>query len=349
MITAGELFSLRSLHAAAARAARGKRRRANVARFVVDLEPELVTLRGELLAGAFKPSRPRLLAVRDPKPRTISVLPFRDRVVHQAVAAVLAPRIERRLIADSYACRPGRGTHAALARGRAWSRTFAFHAHLDVVKYFPAVDHAFVRAQLAQDVRERWLRALAERILEAGAGEAYRAHFPGDELFTPLTRAVGLPLGSLTSQLWANRFLDPIDHLVKDRLRVRAYLRYMDDLLLFGDDRAALVDICHRVEAACWSMRLRLHPWEVRPTRAGVGLVGYRVMPEQVRMRRSTVARAERRLARQLALVERGALDPSRVWEGLRATFAHYAFADTFRLKERMLRRLGVLWEPGAR
>jgi hypothetical protein len=271
---------------------------------------------------------------------------FRDRVVHQAIAAIMAPRIERRLVHDTFACRPGRGTHAALARARAWARTYRFHVHLDVVRFYPAIDHAIVRTQLAEDHHEPWLLALCDRILAAGRGATFRAHFPGDDLFAPLARAVGLPLGNLTSQHWANRYLDPVDHLVKDRLRVRPYLRYMDDLLLFADDRAALADLARRVEEACWSLRLRLHPWEVRPTASGVGFVGYRVGPEQVRVRRSTVARAEGRLARQLADVARGRLDPSAVWDGLRSTFAHGSWADSFRLKERFLRRLGLLWPP---
>ena len=84
----------------------------------------------------------------------------------------------------------------------------------------------------------------------------------------------GLPLCNLTSQLWANRYLDPIDHLVKDRLRHRAYLRYMDDMLRFHDDRAALQRLGRTLEEACWSLRLRLHPWEVRPTHGGVSFVG---------------------------------------------------------------------------
>lgn len=117
MITPAELFSLRSLTAAASRAARGKRRRGAVARFLLELEPEVVALRDDLRAGRFEPSSPRLLEIRDPKPWTISVLPFRDRVVHHAMAAVLGPRIERRLIADTYACRPSRTLPSLLGPG----------------------------------------------------------------------------------------------------------------------------------------------------------------------------------------------------------------------------------------
>ena len=103
-------------------------------------------------------------------------------------------------------------------------------------------------------------------------------------------------------------------------------------------------DTARAIEERCWSLRLRLHPYEAWPTRTGVGFVGYRVLPDQVRVRRSTVARAERRLAHMLELAERGFEPPEKVWESLRATFAHWDHADTWRLKGRLLRRLHLLW-----
>ena len=110
----------------------------------------------------------------------------------------------------------------------------------------------------------------------------------------------------------------------------------MDDMLLFHDDHRTLESIARAVEEACHGIRLRLHPWQVMPTRAGVSIVGYRIQPDQVRVRRSTVARAERRLRR-----ERGRQGFER---SMIATFAHWAFADSWRLKERTLDRLGLRW-----
>lgn len=341
------VFSFPALWSAAARAARGKRHRPGVARFRLDLEAELLALRRELLSGDWRPGPQRRLVIHDPKPRVISVPPFRDRVVHQALAAVLGPKVERRMIRDSYASRVDAGTHAALRRARAWSRTYAWHVRLDVAQFFPGVDHAIVREHLAEDVPHGGLRAVCEAILRAGGGPRHRAYFPGDDLFTPYERDVGLPLGNLTSQLWANRFLDPVDHLVKDRLRVRAYLRYMDDMLLLHDDRATLEALARAMEEACHALHLRLHPWEVQPTRAGVGFVGYRILPDHVRVRRTTVARAERRLARGARELQAGG-NVEGFRDGLTATFAHWDHADAWHLKERVLRRLGLLYEPGA-
>ncbi len=266
------------------------------------------------------------LQIFDPKPRVISVPPFRDRVVHQCLCAVLAPRVERRLIRHNFACRVGQGSRAAMRVARAWARTYRWHVRLDVQRFFPTVDHAVLLGQIAKDVPEDELRGVCERIVAAGAEAGAGFYIPGDDLFTPVGRTVDLPLGDLTSQLWANRFLDPIDHLVKDRLRLRAYLRYMDGMLLMHDDRRTLESVARSVEEGCHALRLRLHPWSVQPTMAGVGFVGYRILRDHVRVRRSTVALAERSLAGQLR--EGLTLADDEFREGLRSTMAHWDHAD---------------------
>lgn len=333
------VFSFPSLWAGAKRAGRGRRFQPSVAAFRLDLEARLFELRRALLAGSWSPSPVRHLLVHDPKPRHIAVPSFGDRIVHQCVAAALEPRHERRMIADSYACRRGHGTHAALRRAAAWARTFRWWVRLDVARFFPSVDHAVVREQLARDLPDIPLRALCERILAAG-GQRGGVYMPGDDLFALQGRTVGLPLGSLMSQLWANRYLDPVDHLVKDRLRHRAYLRYMDDMLLLHDDRHALERTARAVEDACHALRLRLHPWSVQPTRGGVGFVGFRVMTDHVRVRRSSVGRAMRRL--RWRAEQGGDLSDPEFREGLRAVFAHWRHADTWRLRDRTLWALGL-------
>ena len=338
------VFSFPALWAAATRAATGKRYRPSVARYRLDLEGRLLALRDRVLAGAWRPGAGRTVRLYDPKPRVITIPPFEDRVVHQALCAVLAPRVERRAIRDNYACRVGLGTHAAMRRARAWARTWRWCVRLDVARFFPTIDHAAVRAQLAQDVPEPALFALCARILDAG-GSVGGVYVPGDDLFAPHARRVGLPLGNLTSQLWANRYLDPVDHLVKDRLRLRGYLRYMDDMLLFHDDRAALEAVARRVEEACFALRLRLHPWCAQPTAAGLGFVGYRLLRGTVRVRRSSVRRVEGRLRLRRAMGESFATPTLRA--DVRAVFGHWGHADAWRLQERTLRRLGLLFEHG--
>ena len=129
----------------------------------------------------------------------------------------------------------------------------------------------------------------------------------------------------------------------KNRLRVRGYLRYMDDLLLFGETAAGLTAVARQVEEACHALRLRLHPWSVQRCDRGVGFVGYRILPDHVRVRRSSVRRAERRVGAELRAAGG---DQLAVQAGLRSVFAHWDHADAWHLKTRTLRRLGLLYEP---
>ncbi len=344
-----EIASLRNLWAAARRAARGKRHRRSVAAVLLELESVVLELERTLLDGSWRPGTPGLHEVRDPKRRLIAAAPFRDRIVHQALCAIVAPLLDRHLIAHSYACRSGLGTHAALAKAKAWARGHRYFVHLDVAKFFPTVDHAILLAQLAHHIPCTRTLDLCARIVAAGGALSAgpRRHFPGDDLFAPHARAIGLPIGNLTSQHFANRYLSPVDHRAKDRLRVRAYLRYMDDLLLFGDDRATLERHARAVEDACWRQRLRLHPWQVRATREGVNFLGFRILDDHVRVRRTSVARAEKRLAALARAVREGHLSEGAFAQSLRSTFAHWRHADTWRLRERTLKRLGKLHDPG--
>ncbi len=336
--------SVRALWEGARRAARGKRDRSGVARAMLDREGLVLGLHRALRDGSWWPGLPARFEVRDPKARTIAAAPFADRVVHQALCAEIGPRLERGLIGDSYACRVGKGTHAALARAERWLRAHRFALHLDVRKYFLAIDHELLLAQLARDLRCPRTLALCERIVREGARhlEPARFHFAGDDLFAPLARGVGLPIGSLTSQHFANRYLSPVDHRAKDRLRVRAYLRTMDDLLLFDDDRARLTDLGHALEEACHRQRLRLHPWQVVPARAGVRWLGFRILPGETRVVRSSVVRAKARLARLVAAAREEPARWPEVTASLRATFAHWAHGDTWRLRTATLRELGL-------
>lgn len=211
---------------AAKRAARGKRSSRSAARFLERLEPEALALERELEAGTWRPGPVATFEIEDPKPRTIAALPFRDQVVHHALIGVLEPVFERRMIADSYACRKAKGTHAALRRAKRFVRRFGWFLKCDVRSFFDSVRHEVMRDALARVVKDRRVLDLCATILAGPEG-------------SPDT-GQGLPIGSLTSQWFANLLLDRLDHHVKEVLRVPGYLRYMDDFVLFDDERDRL-------------------------------------------------------------------------------------------------------------
>ena len=224
-----------TLLAAYRKASRGKRYRPDVLAFGANLEAELFQLQHELRSFTYAPGAYRQFMVREPKPRLVSAAPFRDRVVHHALIAVIAPPLERHFIPTSYANRKGYGTHRALRRFHRACREHAWVLH-DIRLYFPSIDHRLLQAQLEQLIACPGTHWLLRSILAKGAsgGPAIDA-FPGDTLLTPLERPQGLPIGNLTSQFLANLHLNAIDHRLRVLPGIRACLRYVDDLALFAD------------------------------------------------------------------------------------------------------------------
>jgi RNA-directed DNA polymerase len=333
-----------ALLAAARRAARGKRDRPEVAGFLFDLEERLLSLQARLRAGTWTPSPCRTLAIREPKPRVISIPPFEDRVVHQAVSAVLGPVLERGMIHDSYACRRGKGSHRALLRASSFARRFRFVLKADVRKYFPSIDHEVLRGKLRRRIKDAELLALLNRVIDASApGEQWSCWFAGDDLLTPATRPHGLPIGSLLSQHFAVFYLDSVDHLVKEELRLPGYLRYMDDFLLFADDKARLWEAQAALSEHLAGLRLRLNPDKtvLRPTVLGFGFCGFKVLPTHRLLLRSNKVRQRRRLKQLAVDCASGAADAEEVRQSVGAWLAHARWGSTVQLRRQLLSEAG--------
>ncbi|MBI1879010.1 MAG: group II intron reverse transcriptase domain-containing protein [Chloroflexi bacterium] len=242
----------------------GKRNKVEVASFEFDLEHNLLALESELRDQSYRPGGYTNFFIYEPKRRLVSAAPFRDRVVHHALCRVIEPIWETRFVSTSFACRMGKGTHKALDQCHAWVRHYRYAFQGDIVKYFPSIDHQILRDLLAHHLADPQVLRLIELILDSGAGlladEYPMTYFPGDDLFA-ITRPRGLPIGNLTSQFWANVYLHQLDAFVKQELRCRAYLRYMDDFVLFADDKAQLHEWSTAVRNfLAGRLRLVLHP-----------------------------------------------------------------------------------------
>jgi retron-type reverse transcriptase len=220
-----QMISFASLLRAATKARRGKRFRPAVARFHLDLEPELCRLHEELAAKTYRPGPYQTFLIHQPKQRLISAAPYRDRVVHHALTAVLEPIYERSFLFECYACRKGKGTHAAVRRCQQFARRFRYVLKADVRKFFPSIDHQTLKALLARKVKDPDVLWLAGLLIDhSNPQEEVQDWFPGDDLFAPAARRRGLPIGNQTSQFFANVYLDPLDHFVKEQLRVMSWV-----------------------------------------------------------------------------------------------------------------------------
>jgi RNA-directed DNA polymerase len=261
-----------NLAAAFHRAAVGKRARPEVQRFGDNLDHELARLRREILAGTPAVWRMRRFRIRDPKPRIIHAPFFRERVLHHALMAHVGPVLDRALVEDTYACRVGKGALAAVERARHHLQRFPWYAKIDIRSYFASIDHALLGGMLARRFKDKDLLALMRRIVDAHHTE------PGK----------GLPIGALTSQQFANSYLAGLDRLLLEGCKVRGLVRYMDDLVWWGDSHEA---VRQALDAALAYAHDRLaleikRPVQIGRSRHGLSFCGYRILPERLLLSR---------------------------------------------------------------
>jgi len=326
MKRSGHLFEqvadFHALIAAAKRAARGKSESLSAAAFIFNMEGEVLRLQREILDGSYRPLPYRTFYISDPKPRTISAADFRDRVAHHALCAVLEPLFERAAIYDSYACRPGKGSHRAVRRAQQFSRRFGRFLKLDIRKFFESLDHEVLKAGVRRLVKDRRLLERADRIIAHGA--------PGSP------SGKGLPIGNLTSQHFANHYLTPLDHFIKEKLRAPGYVRYMDDFLVFSDSKSFLRDAHERIREFVENdlkLKLKSEATVHAPVSEGIPFLGLRLWPQLLRLDGSGKRRLIRALRSGAERVIDGRLAEEDIAASLRSRLGHAEHADTLGLR----------------
>jgi RNA-directed DNA polymerase len=260
---------------------KSKRKKPGAASFFANLESELLALERQLRDGSYRPGRYVAFEVHDPKQRIVSAAPFRDRVVHHALCAVVEPIFEEGFIDHTFADRVGKGTHRAVAAYEGYRNRYAYVLRCDIYRYFPAIDHAVLKTDFRRRISCQSVLALLDLVVDASnPQEPIHLYFDGDDLFEPFRRRRGLPIGNLTSQFFANLYLDGFDHFVTEVLQA-PYLRYVDDFALFNDDLAVLAEWRLRIERFLARRRLKLHPRKtmILSCRKPVQFLGFELHP----------------------------------------------------------------------
>lgn len=324
---------------AARQARKGKRFRGNVLAFHDRLELELERLQQELQSKSYAPGDYRTFEIKEPKPRMISAAPYRDRVVHHAVCNIIAPIFERTFIRDSYANRNGFGTHRALRRFTDFLRSSRYILQCDIRKYFPSIDHNILKQEIRRKIKCRDTLQLIDTIIDgSNLQEPVLAYFPGDDLLTPSQRRRGLPIGNLTSQFFANVYLNRFDHFIKEDIHASKYVRYVDDFAVFSDNRDWLQSVRQRIETYLIGLRLTIHPVKSQcfSTAHGANFLGFRVFRDRIQVRRENLRRAKRRLRRMQHAYSTGQIGQENVTRSIRSWIAHLEHGDTWRLREQI-------------
>lgn len=329
-------------------ARKGKRGQPPAAAFEQNLTDNLLDLQEELEAKTYQPGGYVSFTIHEPKQRLISAAPFCDRVVHHALCNVIEPLFERRFIHDSYANRKGKGTHAALDRAQTFMRRFRYVLPCDIQQFFPAIDHAILMKTIKQLIVDPDLLWLCHTIMGSGAGvlgEVYTIrYFPGDDLFA-VNRPRGLPIGNLTSQFWANVYLNPLDHFIKRDLHCRGYLRYVDDFLLFADDKATLHQWRTAIIDYLTTLRLTLHEQRCHPQPVAEGLpfLGFVIYPQYRRVKRRKGIAYRRRFRALLQQYRADEIPLDTVTASVQGWINHVRYAESYGLRRTLFAQMPIV------
>jgi hypothetical protein len=198
------------------------------------------------------------------------------------------------------------------------------------------MDHEILKKEIRRKIGDADTLSLIDAIIDgSNPQEQVRNYFMGDNLFTLIERRKGIPIGNLTSQFFANVYLNAFDHFVKEKLRCRYYLRYVDDFVLFGDDKALLHEWKSRISEFLDDYRLKLHEnkTKVFPVTVGLTFLGHRIFPGHRRLKRVNVIRFRRRMRKLQRLYSKGTVKWVKIMESLQSWNAHASFSNTYRLR----------------
>ena len=317
------VVSYSNLYRAYRKALLGARRNEEQARFYYNLENELVTLRRELVEGTYVPGPYRYFMIFDPKEREIAIAPFRDRVVHHAIVNVLEPIYERRFVYDSYATRKKKGSLAAIKRAQLFLRESRHYIKLDISKYFASIDRNTLLEILNRKLKDTRLLELITTIV-----------------WNPPDEDKGLPIGNMTSQFFANVYMDPFDHFVKETLKQRHYIRYMDDFVVFTDDRSGIRGLLDRVRAYLndeLGLKVKENGVVINTSMHGLGFLGVRIFPSTLRLHRKNLSRCLRKIRLREHEYSRGQIDEERLVRSVSSIVAHMSQFNTLKLRRKVM------------
>ena len=324
----GEVASLENLFLAWREFRRGKRKKRDVQEFEFNLEDNIFRLHEDLVGDNYKHSPYESFCIQDPKLRHIHKAVVHDRVVHQALFRKLYPIFDKSFIQDSYSCRINKGTHRAVRRlvkfSRKLSRNYTrdiFILKCDVKKFFDSVDHAVLMKLILEKIKNEKILQLIREVIasfEKSLGK-------------------GLPIGNVTSQIFANIYLNELDKFIKHKLGIKYYIRYCDDFVILSDSREKLEGLITKIAAfLCWRLKLQLHEKKViiRKFSLGVDFLGYIILPCYLVLRTKTKTRMIKKLLQKKQLLNAGAIDEAKFNQSLQSYFGILTHCNGYKIRK---------------
>lgn len=314
-----KIVSFDNLIKAAYRAFKGKKHKRIVRWFYFYYEYQLLRLKRELTSKTYLPRPLRNFLIRDPKIRLISAPAFRDRVLHHAICNIIEPILEKGYIYHSYACRVGKGTHRAIKQARRYCQKYDYYLKCDIKRYFQSIDHEILKKLLDNKFKDPQLKWLLDTIIDSSNDTGK-----------------GIPIGSLTSQHFANFYLSRLDHYIKDELAIKGYIRYMDDFLLFGNDKGVLHVLEAKIEfflASHLQLQLKEKVTIIAPVHVGIPFLGFRIFPGYIRLKQENKRRSLKKLKRRVEGFRQGIIREEKYTQSLMSITEYLKIGKTYYLR----------------
>jgi retron-type reverse transcriptase len=345
-----EMCSFRNLELAFRRARINKRSKKSVRDFEFNLEENLLSLKHELETLSYNPRPLKQFVIRDPKTRLISASLFRDRVVHHALCNIIQPIFEKTFIYDSHANQISKGTTEALRRFDTFKRKASGNGRLlnkakdgnmvigyilkaDIRHYFDTVDHEILMGIISRKINNKNALLLIRKILDN---------------HTTKVPNKGMPIGNLTSQFFANLYLNELDHFVKHELKARFYIRYVDDFVLLDESSEKLERYKFKIAEFLKTLELELHPEKskIYPLHKGTRFLGFRIFHHHKLLRKSNIRKMERRLESFREDYANGIISQDDISNSVQSWMGYAKQGNTYRLRERIEREIEDFYKP---
>ena len=284
-----KIYDFDNLYNAYYKACRGKLCKSSVQKYSNDLSKNINTLRNELISRKISVGNYHYFQIYDPKLRQICAADFGERVLHHSIMNICHPYFERNLIFDTYATRIGKGTYCAIDKGRYAAKKYEYVAKLDMRKYFDSISHIILKDKLRRLFKDQSLLSLFDLIIDS-----YESS-PGK----------GIPIGNLTSQYFANYYLSSLDHYAKEVAKIPVYIRYMDDILLFGNSHKEINEYVQAViKYASEKDELEVKPPIISKTEKGISFLGYVIYKNKLLLNKRSKMRLKSKMNTYLSLFE---------------------------------------------
>jgi RNA-directed DNA polymerase len=331
----GDLYSkitdISNIRLAYIKARKGKRWQSTVKKFEANLEENLLKIQKMLVDKTYVTSKYVSKTIYEPKERLIYKLPFApDRIVQHAIMTVVEPIWESFFISDSYACRKNKGIHAGSRRTMGFVRRNKYCLKCDISKFYPTMNHDVLYKIICRKIKDKDVLSLMKEIIESIGGDT------------------NVPIGNYTSQWMGNLYLNEIDQRVKHVYKIKDYVRYCDDFLLFSNDKVLLKNILEDMEGYInHELKLKLSKKDIFQVSRGIDFLGYRHFRKYILLRKSTAKRVRKRLKILPYLLNKGVVTKDQYRSSLASTSGWLKWANSYNLRNKLcigslLKEVGV-------